>query len=67
MSETRSWNIEVLGPSSGSSLGIDSCGHDWMIRPWCVVIEQKVQPPKQPPMIVTESFTVSNAGISWSP
>ena len=37
-----------------------------MIRPWCAVIEQNVQPPKQPRMIVTESFTISNAGIfSW--
>ena len=26
-----------------------------MMRPWCVVIEQNVQPPKQPRMIVTES------------
>ncbi len=34
-----------------------------MIRPWWAVIEQKVQPPKQPRMIVTESLTVSNAGI----
>ena len=25
---------------------------DWMIRPWCAVIEQNVQPPKQPRMIV---------------
>ena len=34
-----------------------------MIRPWCVVIEQKVQPPKQPRMIVTESLIISYAGI----
>ena len=24
----------------------------WMMRPWCIVIEQNVQPPKQPRMIV---------------
>ena len=35
-----------------------------MIRPWCAVIEQKVQPPKQPRIRVTESLTVSNAGIA---
>ena len=28
----------------------------WMIRPSCSVIEQKVQPPKQPRMMVTESL-----------
>ena len=37
-----------------------------MMRPWCVVIEQKVQPPKHPRMMVTESFIISSAGIvSW--
>ena len=34
----------------------------WMIRPWWAVIEQKVQPPKQPRMIVTESLIISWAG-----
>ncbi len=34
-----------------------------MMRPWCAVIEQNVQPPKQPRMIVTESLIISNAGI----
>ncbi len=34
-----------------------------MIRPWWAVIEQKVQPPKQPRMIVTESLIISYAGI----
>jgi hypothetical protein len=29
-----------------------------MMRPWCAVIEQKVQPPKQPRMIVTESLII---------
>ena len=51
------------GPITFSSLRIDSFDRDWMIRPWWAVIEQKVQPPKQPRMIVTESLTVSNAGI----
>src|SRR5215471_20756200 len=39
----------------------------WMIRPSCSVIEQKVQPPKQPRMIVTENLIISQAGIFASP
>src|SRR6202040_2963047 len=35
----------------------------WMIRPSCSVIEQKVQPPKQPRMIFTEKRIISHAGI----
>ena len=56
---------EKLGsrPISCSSVRTDSFDRDWMIRPWCAVIEQKVQPPKHPRMIVTESLTVSYAGI----
>ena len=34
-----------------------------MMRPWWAVIEQNVQPPKQPRMIVTESLIISWAGI----
>src|SRR5712692_1481786 len=45
--------------TSGST---DSCERDWMILPWCAVIEQKVQPPKQPRMMVTESLIISKAG-----
>jgi hypothetical protein len=45
--------------SSPSTLSFD---RDWMVRPWCAVMEQKVQPPKQPRMIVTESLIISNAG-----
>ena len=36
----------------------------WMTRPSCSVIEQNVQPPKQPRIITIECFTVSNAGIA---
>ena len=38
-----------------------------MIRPSCSVIEQKVQPPKQPRMILTEKRIISYAGIFLSP
>ena len=39
----------------------------WMMRPSCSVIEQKVQPPKQPRMMVTEKRIISQAGILASP
>ena len=35
----------------------------WMMRPSCSVIEQKVQPPKQPRMMLTEKRIISQAGI----
>ncbi len=73
----RIWYMLAVGPpmslttplKSGSSAicstssRIDSWLRDWMMRPWCVVIEQNVQPPKQPRMIVTESLIISKAGI----
>ena len=34
----------------------------WITRPSCSVIEQKVQPPKQPRMSTSECFTVSKPG-----
>ena len=34
-----------------------------MMRPSCSVIEQNVQPPKQPRIVTIECFTVSNAGM----
>ena len=43
----------------------------WMMRPSCSVIEQKVQPPKQPRMMFTLKRIISQAGIlvapSWLP
>src|SRR5207253_11010910 len=35
----------------------------WMTRPSCIMMEQKVQPPKQPRMICTESLIIAWAGI----
>src|SRR5256714_8095822 len=71
----RIWYMFAVGPptslmtpwNSGSaailrtSLSTDSCERDWMMRPWWAVIEQNVQPPKQPRMIVTESLIISYA------
>src|SRR5678810_25095 len=39
----------------------------WITRPSCSVIEQKLQPPKQPRMIVTENLIISYAGsfVCW--
>src|SRR5438270_13593650 len=73
----RIWYMLAVGPpmslttpgNSGSaailriSPSTDSCERDCMMRPWWAVIEQNVQPPKQPRMIVTESLIISNAGI----
>jgi hypothetical protein len=45
----------------------DSCERLWMIRPSWAVIEQNVQPPKQPRMICTLVSTTSKAGIRAAP
>ena len=42
---------------------IESSERLWMMRPSCSVIEQKVQPPKQPRWIVIEKRIISYAGI----
>ena len=57
MSRNDARETRDLDPFVFSSLKTDSWERDWMIRPWCAVIEQNVQPPKQPRMMVTESLT----------
>ena len=37
----------------------DASERFWMMRPSCSVMEQKVQPPKQPRMMVTENRIIS--------
>src|SRR5215216_3781191 len=46
---------------------IDCSERDWICRPSCSVIEQKLQPPKQPRRIVTENLIISYAGsfVGW--
>jgi hypothetical protein len=39
----------------------------WMMRPSCSVMEQKVQPPKQPRMMATEKRIISQAGMRAPP
>ena len=46
---------------------IESSERFWMMRPSCSVIEQKVQPPKQPRWMITEKRIISQAGIFASP
>src|SRR5690348_6447213 len=45
----------------------DSSERLWMMRPSCSVIEQKVQPPKQPLWIATEKRIILYAGICTLP
>ncbi|MNV55623.1 hypothetical protein D3C71_1478620 [compost metagenome] len=49
----------TLSRISSISRMIDSWERFWMIRPSCSVIEQKVQPPKQPRMMFTEKRIMS--------
>ncbi len=46
---------------------IESSERFWIIRPVCSVIEQNVQPPKQPRIMLTENLIISNAGKRASP
>ncbi len=65
--------VKPLTRSRMSSISrtIESSLRLWMIRPSCSVIEQKVQPPKQPRMMFTLKRIISQAGIfvapSWPP
>jgi hypothetical protein len=53
----------TLSRISSISRRIDSCERFWMMRPSCSVMEQKVQPPKQPRMMFTEKRIISQAGM----
>jgi hypothetical protein len=61
----------TLSRISSSSWMMESSERLWMMRPSCSVMEQKVQPPKQPRMMFTEVRIISQAGIlvapSWLP
>src|ERR1035437_8310592 len=63
MSEITPVKPGVLSRISSISRMIESSERLWMIRPSCSVIEQKVQPPKQPRMMFTEKRNISQAGI----
>ncbi len=57
----------VLSRIASISRITESSERLWMMRPSCSVIEQKVQPPKQPRMMLTEKRIISHAGIFASP
>src|SRR3569832_1995051 len=67
ISEITPVNPGVLSRMRSISCRIEPSERFWMMRPSCSVIEQKVQPPKQPRMIVTENLIMSQAGILASP
>ena len=48
--------------SCSTSRRIEPSLRDWIARPWCIVIEQNVQPPKQPRIVVIESLIITCAG-----
>ncbi|OIQ81852.1 hypothetical protein GALL_363650 [mine drainage metagenome] len=53
----------TLSRISSISCRMDSSERLWMMRPSCSVMEQKVHPPKQPRMMLTEKRIMSQAGI----
>ena len=58
-SEITPVNPGTLSRMSSISLRIDSSLRLWMMRPSCSVMEQKVQPPKQPRMMLMEVLIMS--------
>ena len=67
MSEMTPVKPGTVSRTVSISRRIDPSDRFWITRPSCSVIEQKVQPPKQPRMIVTEKRIISYAGIFASP
>src|SRR3970282_1066822 len=67
MSEMTPVKPGVLSRISSISRRIDASERLWIMRPSCSVMEQKVQPPKQPRMMFTEKRIISQAGIFASP
>ncbi len=53
-SEITPVNAGEVSRMLSTSLRMDSSERFWMIRPSCSVMEQNVQPPKHPRMILTE-------------
>jgi hypothetical protein len=57
----------VRSRTSAISRSTEASERLWMTRPSCSVMEQKVQPPKQPRMIEIEKRIISQAGIRAFP
>src|SRR5579863_200908 len=62
-SEMTPVNPGTLSRTVSISRTTESSERLWMMRPSCSVIEQKVQPPKQPRWIATENRIIFQAGI----
>src|SRR5437763_16663799 len=66
-SEITPVNPGTLSRTASISRSTESSERLWMMRPSCSVIEQKVQPPKQPRWIGTEKRIIVQAGTSAAP
>ena len=53
----------TLSRTASISRSTESSERLWMMRPSCSVMEQKVQPPKQPRWIATEKRIILYAGM----
>ena len=58
-SEMTPVNPGVRSRTRSISRSTEASERFWMMRPSCSVIEQKVQPPKQPRVMVTEVLIIS--------
>ena len=66
-SEMTPVNPGTVSRTVSISRSTDRSERLWMMRPSCSVIEQKLQPPKQPRWIEIEKRIILYAGISASP
>src|SRR3974377_757201 len=62
-SEMTPGNPGPVSRTDSISRPTESSERLWMMRPSCSVIEQKVQPPKQPRWIATEKRLIFEAGV----
>src|SRR5213082_2708040 len=62
-SEITPVNPGTLSRTASISRSTESSERLWMMRPSCSVMEQKVQPPKQPRWMATEKRIILYAGM----
>jgi hypothetical protein len=67
MSEMTPVKPGVLSRMVSISRTTEASERFWMMRPSCSVMEQKVQPPKQPRMIVTPVANLSHDNLNNGP
>src|SRR5580658_730996 len=66
-SEITPVNPGTVSRTVSTSRMIESSERLWMMRPSCSVMEQKVQPPKQPRWMEMEKRIILYAGITAAP